>query len=169
MLDRLVDMTVSARERFRIDLPVISGGNSSAWKLIENRTLPAGVNQLRLGEALLLGQETVDLDPIDGAYRDAILLDAEIIEVKDKPLSEGGHGSMRRAILALGSQDVCRGALKPIDENARILLRSSDHLVVDVTDSRDRYKVGDCMRFIPSYEAMLAAMTSPFVEKVPVR
>jgi predicted amino acid racemase len=169
MLEKLSNMAEQIRNRFKIKLPVVSGGNSGAWKLVEKGMLPSGINQLRFGEGILLGQETTDLDPIEGAYHDAVVLRAEIIEIKDKPVRFGERNScsvMKRAILALGSQDICCGGLKPFDRDTVILRRSSDHLVVDISNSCDSYKVGDCMEFLPSYEAMLAAMTSPFVKKV---
>ncbi|MCL6471452.1 MAG: alanine/ornithine racemase family PLP-dependent enzyme [Firmicutes bacterium] len=165
MLDLLVKLASDLRQRLKIELPVISGGNSSAWKLLEAGSIPQGVNQFRLGEAILLGQETINLDPIPGTYQDAFILEAEIIEVKDKPKSRFITSTSKRAILALGVQDICRGELKPLDNKVQVLRRSSDHLVVDVTDSNIVYKVGDFMSFIPSYEAMVAAMTSPFVKK----
>ncbi len=164
MLELLVESADDLRKRLDIELPIISGGNSSIWKLIEAGTVPPGVNQVRLGEAILLGQETVDLDPVPHTYQNAIVLEAEILEIKEKPV-EQPDGLHNRAILAIGLQDICRGALRPLDIKAKILRRSSDHLVVDITESEHAYKIGDAMTFIPSYEAVLAAMTSPFVAK----
>ncbi|MHB8842704.1 MAG: alanine racemase [Candidatus Aquicultor sp.] len=164
MLELLVESAADLRERLDIELPIVSGGNSSIWKLIEAGTAPPGVNQARLGEAILLGQETVDLDPIPHTYQDAIILEAEILEIKEKP-TEQSDGLHKRVILAIGLQDICRGALTPLDIKAKSLRRSSDHLVVDVTESEHAYRIGDAMTFIPGYEAMLAAMTSPFIAK----
>jgi len=163
-LELLVKSAGDLRERLDTRLPVVSGGNSSIWKLIEAGAVPPGVNQVRLGEAILLGQETVDLDPIPHTFQDAIILEAEIVEIKEKPTQQP-DGLRKRAILAIGSQDICRGALRTLDMKAKILRRSSDHLVVDVTESEHTYEIGDTISFIPSYEAMLAAMTSPFVAK----
>jgi len=165
LLERLVESARELREGLGIELPVISGGNSSAWKLIEAGLVPSEINQFRIGEAILLGQETIDFDPIPGTFQDAVMLEAEVIEVKEKPVPLGGGNFRKRAILALGVQDICRGELKPLDTGAQLLRRSSDHVVVDVTESQNTHKVGDSMVFIPSYEAMLAAMTSPFVTK----
>lgn len=68
-----------------IELPAISGGNSAnlSWAL---RTMPVGrVNDLRLGEALLLGCEPPTRQPIDGLHTGAVTLIAEEIEAKEKP------------------------------------------------------------------------------------
>lgn len=163
MLELLVEKAVQLREDMGFDIPVVSGGNSSAWKLLESGLIPQEVNQFRLGEAILLGQETVNFDPIPGTHQDAFVLEAEVIESKTKPV---GDASFKRAILAIGTQDICTGILKPSDKAIKVMRRSSDHLVLDITESTQDYKVGDSISFIPGYEALLAAMTSPFVEKV---
>jgi predicted amino acid racemase len=190
MLDKLAHMAEGLRNRLGIELPVVSGGNSSAWKLLAGGSLPEGINQLRFGEGILLGQETIDADHIDGTFQDAVVLSAEIIEIKDKPfdlarcfgaqndnVSDERQLSARqtkqekigktgkRAILAIGSQDISVGTLRPLDSGIEILRRSSDHLVVGIDNANESYSVGNCIDFIPSYEALLAAMTSPFVEK----
>ncbi|MEW5706364.1 MAG: alanine racemase [Actinomycetota bacterium] len=185
MLELLVDLAKKLRRRLGIDLPIISGGNSSVWKLVEASAIPPEINQLRLGEAILLGQETINLDPIPGTFQDAFVIEAEVIEAREKPLpkntiallkiSDDKHRKRnsiklrKRVILALGIQDIGRGELKPLDKGLQILRRSSDHLVVDITSSHLNYKVGDKISFIPTYEALLAAMTSPFVKKVLLR
>ncbi|MDI6817242.1 MAG: alanine racemase [Actinomycetota bacterium] len=167
MLERLVGGAESLRGSRHLALPVISGGNSSVWKLLEAGLVPPQVNQVRLGEAILLGQETVDYDPIFGLFQDAITIEAEFIEVRDKPVkpSTGGIHGAKRGILALGAQDICQGQLRALDEGIRVSRRSSDHLVVDISASDRRYETGDTALFIPGYEALLAAITSPFVEK----
>jgi len=164
MLERLVESAAYLREDLGLELPIISGGNSSVWKLLETGLVPSQVSQLRLGEAILLGQETVGYEPIPGLYQDAVRIEAEFIEVRDKPMPSpsGGIYRSRRGILALGSQDICRGELCPLDPGIHVLRRSSDHLVVETSSAG--YWVGGHAAFIPGYEAMLAAMTSPFVE-----
>ena len=42
---------------------------------------------------------------------------------------------------------------------------SSDHLMLDVTDSQRSYQVGDVVELIPGYFSLLRAFTSPYVEK----
>jgi predicted amino acid racemase len=46
-----------------------------------------------------------------------------------------------------------------------VLGGSSDHLILAVTGGMD-VKVGDVVRFIPNYSALLASFTSDYVEKV---
>ncbi len=81
-LSRLAEKVESACDR---GLSIISGGNSANldWAL---STADAGhVNDLRLGEAILLGTEPLHRRVLDGLRTDAFTLIAEVIEVKTKP------------------------------------------------------------------------------------
>ncbi|GAA2114791.1 alanine/ornithine racemase family PLP-dependent enzyme [Nocardioides bigeumensis] len=159
-------------------LSVISGGNSASlgWAL---RTTDVGrVNELRLGEALLLGRDPLTRMPLAGLRQDAFILVGELIEVQSKPAQPWGRlaqsafgapparlgtGSVRQGIVALGRQDVESSGLVPPD-GVRVLGMSSDHLVLDLGDSGAR--VGDELRFGVDYGGLLRAATSPFVETV---
>lgn len=74
-----------------------------------------------------------------------------------------GSGTVRRAILALGHQDVDLAGLQP-SAGITIPGMSSDHLVVDLGDHA--VAVGDEIEFGVPYSALLRAMTSPFVTGV---
>ena len=72
-------------------------------------------------------------------------------------------GTQRRAILALGRQDVdLDGLVAPA--GITVLGASSDHLVVDV--GAHEVSVGDEIAFGLGYGALLRASTSPFVAKI---
>lgn len=162
-LELLLELSERIENKFAIKVSVISGGNSSALKLLEFREIPKGVNQIRIGEGILLGQDTVDYQPIEGLYQDAFVLSAEVIEVRQKRINSGYW--RKQAVLALGRQDIADGKLKHLTHGLEILKTSSDHLVVDLSNCPEPVKVGDILNFIPSYFALLAAMTSPFVNK----
>ena len=53
------------------------------------------VNDLRLGEAILLGREPLDRQPIDGLHTDAFTLVAEVIESKVEAVAARGARSPR--------------------------------------------------------------------------
>ncbi|MPN57044.1 Ornithine racemase [bioreactor metagenome] len=53
----------------------------------------------------------------------------------------------------------------PIDDKLEILGASSDHLIVDVSDSNTSYKVGDIITFRMGYGALLKGFTSEYIEK----
>ncbi|MFA5867992.1 MAG: alanine racemase [Actinomycetota bacterium] len=151
----LVALANDAREKAGIELPVVSGGNSSAWELIESGEMPPGINQVRLGEAILLGKETARGRLIQDMHHDAFVIKAEIIE----SIPERGH----HHIAALGRQDIEGTQLFPLDDTWRIVKASSDHFVLKKSGPPAR--TGAVISFIPGYESLLKAMTSPFVTK----
>jgi predicted amino acid racemase len=164
-----------------ITLDLVSGGNSANLDWALGTASVGRVNDLRLGEAILLGCEPLHRRPIDGLRTDAFTLVAEVIEAKAKPTRAWGEinqtafglqpreldrGTVVRAILALGRQDVDPDGLRP-PEGVTILGASSDHLVLDGGPTPP--KVGAEVRFGLDYGALLRAMTSPFVTQVLLR
>lgn len=73
--------------------------------------------------------------------------------------------SRLRAILAIGRQDVYTEGLTPGAANLSIMGSSSDHLIVDVTDSDTPWRVGMEIPFSVDYAALMSAMASHFIEK----
>lgn len=179
-LSQLVDIAEAIESKYGIKLDVISGGNSSSLHLLQQNQMPDRVNQLRLGEAILLGTETAYGERIENTYGDAFTFAAEIVELKEKPSVPIGEigmdafggkpvfedkGLIKRAILAAGRQDVKHEGLTPRDKDIAILGASSDHMILDLTQSKTSYKVGDIIEFDVSYGALLAAATSEYVNK----
>ncbi|MBP1926205.1 putative amino acid racemase [Sedimentibacter acidaminivorans] len=183
-LSILVDIAEKIEQKFDIKLDMISGGNSSSVHLIDKNELPKKINNLRIGEAFLLGDETSYSQMLDGLYDDCFVLEAEIIELKVKqsvPIGETGvdafgnkpvyedRGIIKRAIIAVGRQDVDSDNLHPIDPKIDILGASSDHLILDVTKSDNEYKVGDIINFKLSYSSLLRATTSAYVSRTYIK
>ena len=182
-LSQLVDLAVQLRVRFGVDVKMVSGGNSSSLYLLDKEPqegLPVGINNLRLGEALVLGRETAYGEAIAGTHQDVFTLEAQIVEFKEKPsvpIGEIGmdafgnkptfveRGMRLRGILGVGRQDVNVSNLVPRDSRIEIIGASSDHLIVDFTDASG-FKVGDIVAFDVEYGALLSACTSPYVKKV---
>ena len=179
-LGLLADMAEEIEKEYNLPLEIISGGNSSSLYLLEKNEMPNKINNLRLGESIVLGRETAYGEIIVGTYQDAFVLKAEIIELKEKPsvpIGEIGmdafgnkpefedRGNRKRAILALGRQDVSVQNIIPEDEKAVILGASSDHLIIDVTDCHKEYAVGDILKFNVEYGALLQLMTSEYITK----
>ena len=185
-LSNLCAIAEKIEAKFGIELEMVSGGNSSSIYLLGNndalaeRQLPAGINNLRLGESFVLGNDTAYETKIPGTVSDTVTLEAQIIELKTKPslpIGEPGvdafgqkpvyedRGIIQRAIVAIGKQDVEPGSMTPTDPDVEILGASSDHLIVDVTKSKTEYKVGDVLEFTLGYGGLLKATTSAYVEK----
>ncbi|MFV2043429.1 MAG: ornithine racemase Orr [Anaerolineales bacterium] len=179
-LARLVELRRTIERRFDIELDIVSGGNSSSLHLVEEQTVPDGINQLRLGESIVLGRETAHGHRIIGTYDDCFKLIAEVIEIKDKPsiptgergLDSSGNkpsfvdkGIRKRAICAVGKQDVSPENIVPDDGDIVILGASSDHLILDVTEAHSAHKVGDLVSFKLTYGGILSSMTSEYISK----
>ena len=163
---------------FGLILPCVSGGNSANYDWF-NATPDVGrINNLRLGESIYLGCETLHRKPIPGLFTDAFTLVAEVIESAIKPSLPSGEvcqdvsgqvpqfpdlGPMRRAILGIGRQDVLVSGLTPRAE-IDILGASSDHIIMNTRNTT--YVAGDEVAFDLNYGALLSAMTSPYVEKL---
>lgn len=177
----LVALTNAVEERIGRKLEVVSGGGTSSLALLESNSVPAGINQLRIGEGILLGTDTTNNRKIPWLYHDAFLLRAEVIEVKRKPSVPIGdvgrdafghvphfidNGVRNRAIVALGRQDVDVEGIAPIDKSMKILGASSDHLIVDITDSDQDIRVGDEISFSLSYSGLLSVSDSKYVTKI---
>lgn len=178
-LGELVELAAGVEREFGISLPVISGGNSASLSLLQSGSVPPRINQLRIGEGIILGRETVSRQRLPGAFPDAFILRAEILESYDKPTVPLGsigqdafgetpkfldEGWRKRGIIALGRQDVPTEGLILRDARLKIFGASSDHLIVDVTGDPD-LRVGSVVEFNLSYGGLLGAMTSPFVHK----
>ena len=179
-LSNLVRIAREIESRFDIKLEMVSGGNSSSIYLVDKGELPEGINNLRLGEAFLLGNDTAYETKLPGTVGDAMILQAQIVELKEKPslpIGEVGvdafgqkpyyedRGIMKRAIIAVGKQDTDLDSMTPVDPEIEIMGGSSDHTILDVTHASRGYQVGDIVSFTLGYGGMLKTSTSPYVEK----
>jgi len=174
----LSELADSLAVTFGLTVEIVSGGNSANLEWALSNTEIGRINDLRLGEAILLGCETLHRRPIDGLHTDAITLCAEVIEAKVKPSQPTGtiaqtafgeapavadRGLVTQAILAVGQQDI-----DPCGLNAPagidVMGASSDHLILE-SDGFE-LSVGAEVIFQLNYSALVRAMTSPFVTKV---
>lgn len=66
----------------------------------------------------------------------------------------------------MGQQNVDIDGISPVDESLMILGSSSDHLILDITESKSEIKVGDPIVFSLTYSGILSASYSNDVEKI---
>ncbi|GMA36937.1 alanine/ornithine racemase family PLP-dependent enzyme [Demequina litorisediminis] len=173
-MKQLSALATAISGRFGVGAPVVSGGNSAnlGWAL--GRGSVGNVNDLRLGEAILLGMDPLTRTPIEGLRRDAFCVVAPVIESLDKPTEAWGlrgqgafgkvaatrsRGTIVQTLVALGRQDVDPDGVTP-PVGFHVLGASSDHLVLETPR---RVAAGTEVRFGVDYSALLRAMTSPFV------
>ncbi|MDP3448403.1 MAG: alanine/ornithine racemase family PLP-dependent enzyme [Eubacteriales bacterium] len=176
-LGELCRIADELRARTGLPIPIVSGGNSSSLGLLKRGMVPEGVNHLRLGESILLGNDTAARRVMNGLYGDAFTLSTRLIEVQRKPsvpIGESGAnafgehpsfesaGEQIRGICKIGRQDTVADGLSPRDGDIKIIGASSDHLIVDLTNAK-AYEVGDVLAFTPDYGALLRAYTSAYV------
>ncbi|WMM23310.1 alanine/ornithine racemase family PLP-dependent enzyme [Tissierella sp. MB52-C2] len=176
----LVDLAIKIESKYKIQLKTLSGGSTVNLDLLDNRKMASGINQLRIGEAILLGTDIKTLKPIPGAEVNTIVLKTQVIELKIKPshpIGEIGRdafgkavnfqdrGNRKRAIIALGKQDCGLDGISPIDSSIEILGASSDHMILDVTDCKQEIQVGSIIEFNIDYGGMLDLTTSKYVGK----
>ncbi len=161
-------------------LDVISGGATNALPMVLNGTMPKRINNLRVGEGIILAKDLKDILKLDMSfmYQDAFSLKAQIIELKDKPSHPVGQiaydafgnvgatyldrGIRKRALLGLGKVDIAfSDMICPRDKGVEILGASSDHLILDVEDAERAYKVGDIIEFDLCYATIVFVTNSP--------
>jgi predicted amino acid racemase len=179
-MHRFVALAEALEKELGRRLAWLSGGSSSALPMIAAGRMPARVNHVRVGEAILLGRETVAREPWPGTSQDAFALHAEVVERQRKPSAPEGartadafgrqrhfedRGPRERALLDIGREDVDVEGLTPLHPGVLVLGASSDYLVLDVTEARSAVRVGDELAFSLSYGALLAAMDSEYVDK----
>lgn len=177
-LSQLVDCHAKLEQHLDYKVPIISGGNTSSLYLLDEDKVPKDINMLRIGEAIVLGHDSSLNNRLPGMHHDAFTLEAELIEVKEKPSLPWGvigrdafgavpthqdRGMMLRGILAFGKQDVVFDYLVP-NQPVEFMGASSDHTIVDL--KYGDYQVGDILTFTMSYAGLLQLMTSDYVEKV---
>ena len=180
----LVDIAETIEAKIGRPLEYISGSATSSLPLIFNKEMPERVNHLRVGEGLLLNKDLPVYHnvTIEDLYKDTMFIKAEIIEIKEKPTYPFGMisvdafgqtpeykeiGTRKRAILALGRQDIAdHEKIIPLDESVFIYGCSSDHLIVDITDAAADYQIGDKLTFGMFYQVMLQAFLNEDIPKI---
>jgi predicted amino acid racemase len=180
VMERLVELVDQVEDVLGVAPPWVSGLNSSGLDLIASGRTPARVNHARIGEAILLGRETTHRRPWPGTSQDAFRLRAEVVELRTKPSMPKGprgedafgqfpafvnHGATERALLNVGREDVDIEGITPSTPGVQILGASSSYLVAEVMDAAGRLRVGDEVTLALNYGALLAAMTSPYIDK----
>ncbi len=144
------------------DNAYLSGGNSSALPLLFS-TEPsalARINHWRIGESILFGWDILTQAALPSCQQHVCQLTAEIIEVQTK-LSPSGRME-KRAIVALGTQEIGTGQVYPLNPGLAVVGASSDHLILRVRHETT-ITVGNRVEFTLDYSSLMAVATCPYV------
>jgi len=183
-LGRLCDIAERIEGLINRELDMISGGATSSLTLLWDGKMPSKINNLRVGEGILVAKDLDDFWKYDMSmlYQDSFVLKAQIVEVKNKPTHPIGErfidafgnvptykdrGIRKRALLAIGKQDfVSLDTLIPVDNDIELIGGSSDHLIIDIENCSKEYKLGDVLEFNIYYPHLLYLCGSKDVKKV---
>jgi predicted amino acid racemase len=185
--DKLIQLSLYKQlieAKFNIKIPWVSGGTSVAIPLMLKNARPMAVNHFRVGEALFFGKDLFTGDTVKGMHNDVFKLYSEIIEITEKPdiptgeLGESGVGNTYvmeddadlgvtslRAILDIGLLDMQPQYIEAEDADITIVDASSDMLVIDISNSKKKYKIGDLVSFKIQYMGALYLLNSDYIEK----
>lgn len=176
-LNELVAIAEKIEKVIKRRLEFISGGATSSYMRVIDGNLPKRINHLRLGEGILLATDFARFYHYrhTALYKDIFKLEAEVIEAKNKPsypqgkmsVDAFGHkptyedkGLRKKVLLGIGKVDYGDpNDLEPKDEGVKVLGAASDHTILDVTDAKKEYKIGDILEF-PVFYSMLVYLTS---------
>ena len=183
-LEELVAIAENIEAKIGRKLEYISGGGTSSFMRVLDGNIPERINHLRIGEVILLALDLFLYYGYDlsAMHQDVYTLKAEVIEVKTKPsvpvgelgVDAFGHtpeypekGMRRKVLLGMGKVDY--GSIEeifPRDPGIEILGASSDHTILDVTDSKVDYKVGDIVEFTINYASIVYVTNCRNVRRV---
>ena len=168
--------------KFGRKLKTISAGASVSLPMLLEGKLPRAINHFRIGESVFLGTDLVGGGTLPGLRDDTVVLEAEVIEIKEKSLtptvetgihtpfvndmqedlSPGQRGY--RALVSVGNLETEVAGLTPIQPGFHIAGASSDVSVINVGDDAGGARVGQKIHFRPNYGALLRLMSGRYIE-----
>jgi len=172
-LGKLCEIAEIIESKINRRLDMISGGATSSLPLLIDGKMPKRVNNLRIGEAILLAADLEEFWGYDmkHMHKDTFVLKAQVVEIKSKPTHPIGEvfidafgnkptyedrGIRKRALLAVGKQDFgLQDNLIPQKQGVKIVGSSSDHLIIDIEDCDIVVKLGDILEFRMYYAQMM--------------
>ena len=164
-------------------LDIISAGSSINLTTFKNGVteMPKRINHLRIG-GFIANPINMSINrnfTLEGVRYDTVTITAEIVEVQvkdSKPkntssrnwagqnISVVDKGKRKRAILAIGGQDIGDYTnLVSKECGIELVGGSSDHTIIDLTDSKKEWRTGDTVTFAVKYAAMLYAFSGKHV------
>lgn len=160
-----IELIIELTEKYCGEEGIPSPGNSGALYLLKKNMLPPFGGELRIGEGILLGNETVEHEKLDFLSDQAFLLEAEVLEMREKSCDK------IQMVVALGIADVGHAEVVPLLPRVAEERRSSDHMVLSFDKQLEKeirkiveeqeHKVS----FRLTYFSLLQAFLTPTVYK----
>lgn len=185
--DKLIQLSLYEQlieAKFGKKIVGVSGGSSVMVPLLLKEQIPKGINHFRIGETLFFGSDLFEGNTIEGMKDDVFVLHAEIIEITEKPIMPYGEmdknpsgetfeidedkfgNTQKRAILDIGLLDVAKiDFLIPQEKDLKFIGASSDMLVLDLSQTKKDYRIGDLVPFKMTYMGALRVMNSKYIAK----
>jgi len=173
-MEELAALAERVEQAIGRELEIVSGGATTSFRLVHLGKMPAKINHLRIGEAILENYDYkhewgfTDMDYLSSRV---FTLQAEVLECRTKPSHPVGEifvdafgqrptyedkGLRRRALLGIGKLDMGSAPrILPREEGVVCLGGSSDHSILDVEDCPRQIKAGDIMEFDVAYTEVL--------------
>ena len=169
--------------KFGRELPMISAGTSATLPLLHESSVPKAINHFRVGDSVFLGTDLIHGGAMAELRDDAMLLEVDVVEIKEKSLVPVGETSSLapfeftateeyepgargyRAICTVGGLDTDVAGLTPVDTRYSIAGGASDLTVINIGDNRGDLAIGDQIKLRPNYAALLRLMVSPYIDK----
>ncbi len=185
--DKLIQLSLYEQlieAKFNQTIVGVTGGSSVMLPLLLKKQIPKGINHFRIGETLFFGNDLFTGKVIPKMKGDVFLLNAEIVEITEKPIVPYGEmeanpsgeetvinpadfgKTHKRAILDIGLLDISNpDFLHPVDKDIEIVGASSDMTIVDISNTKKKYKIGQTVSFKMDYMGALRIMNSDYIEK----
>ncbi len=184
--DKLIQLSLYKQlieARFNRTLKWVTAGTSVVFPLLPSGMLPKGINHFRIGETLFFGNDIMRHEIIEPMRQDIFTLEAEVLEVQEKPIAPSGIVGTNvagkspsyevldlaktsfRALLDVGLLDINDGDIMPLDSEYSIEGASSDMFVLDLGKNLQDIKVGDIIPFKINYMGALRLLNSNYIEK----
>ncbi|MFP4362850.1 MAG: hypothetical protein ACLFR1_03160 [Spirochaetia bacterium] len=172
----LIDKLISrVRRETGITLEENSIGGTIAIDTVLKCGLPDSIAELRIGEAVLLGESISLRQRYEFLYQETAKLHVEVLEVREKRITEpppyfnscgvmprkGPMGLRKLAVLGAGALISPEKGIQPTYPGEYLLGSSHDHMVVDITDSNYSYSSGDYFSFALNYTGLAHATVYP--------
>lgn len=181
-MEQLIECAEMVEKKIGRKLEIVSGGATTSYPLLLSEEMPEGINHLRIGEGIICAYDLPNIWNLkmDDFYDDVFIMEAEVVEVKDKPTHPVGEifvdafgrkpvyedrGIRKRAVIAAGKLDFAlNDKIFPMDNSLTVIGSSSDHLILDVDESAGNLKPGDIVQFKLSYPSLMYLSNDKYVD-----